>query len=202
MSFETSISLGSLLLLSSGVMVSNKLSDFSAGTLPLQIPAVLLVTKQESKSALLGVRAGGSERAPCPALSVPSPPKECRWREVEEHRQAERLQRQLQQEQAYLLSLQHDHRRPPPQPPQPPQDRSKPSLHAAEPKAHYEPAERAREVWLPWGWDSAVCGEVDLGAGRGGSQRPEPGPRLFLLWLVFLHGAQNASFTNLRWCKH
>ncbi|XP_020942812.1 mitogen-activated protein kinase kinase kinase kinase 4 isoform X33 [Phacochoerus africanus] len=71
---------------------------------------------------------------------------ECRWREVEEHRQAERLQRQLQQEQAYLLSLQHDHRRPPPQPPQPPQDRSKPSLHAAEPKAHYEPAERAREV--------------------------------------------------------
>uniref|UniRef100_A0A8D1ZB37 non-specific serine/threonine protein kinase n=1 Tax=Sus scrofa TaxID=9823 RepID=A0A8D1ZB37_PIG len=71
---------------------------------------------------------------------------ECRWREVEEHRQAERLQRQLQQEQAYLLSLQHDHRRPPPQPPQPPQDRSKPNLHAAEPKAHYEPAERAREV--------------------------------------------------------
>uniref|UniRef100_A0A8D1EFI2 non-specific serine/threonine protein kinase n=1 Tax=Sus scrofa TaxID=9823 RepID=A0A8D1EFI2_PIG len=71
---------------------------------------------------------------------------ECRWREVEEHRQAERLQRQLQQEQAYLLSLQHDHRRPPPQPPQPPQDRSKPSLHTAEPKAHYEPAERAREV--------------------------------------------------------
>ncbi|KAB0393113.1 hypothetical protein E2I00_004368, partial [Balaenoptera physalus] len=28
---------------------------------------------------------------------------ECRWRELEEHRQTERLQRQLQQEQAYLL---------------------------------------------------------------------------------------------------
>ncbi|XP_059100018.1 mitogen-activated protein kinase kinase kinase kinase 4 isoform X2 [Peromyscus eremicus] len=75
---------------------------------------------------------------------------ECRWREMEEHRQAERLQRQLQQEQAYLLSLQHDHRRPHPQPPPPPQqpqqDRSKPSYHAPEPKPHYDPADRAREV--------------------------------------------------------
>ncbi|XP_029394503.1 mitogen-activated protein kinase kinase kinase kinase 4 isoform X6 [Mus pahari] len=74
---------------------------------------------------------------------------ECRWREMEEHRQAERLQRQLQQEQAYLLSLQHDHRRPhaqqqPPLPQQ--QDRSKPSFHAPEPKPHYDPADRAREV--------------------------------------------------------
>ncbi|XP_054584349.1 mitogen-activated protein kinase kinase kinase kinase 4 isoform X8 [Eptesicus fuscus] len=69
---------------------------------------------------------------------------ECRWRELEQHRQAERLQRQLQQEQAYLLSLQHDHRRPHPQPP--PQERSKPSYHAPEPRPHYEPADRAREV--------------------------------------------------------
>ncbi|XP_074188504.1 mitogen-activated protein kinase kinase kinase kinase 4 isoform X5 [Rhinolophus sinicus] len=73
---------------------------------------------------------------------------ECRWREMEEHRQAERLQRQLQQEQAYLLSLQHDHRRPHPQLPQLPQhpDRSKPSFHAPDPKPHHEPADRAREV--------------------------------------------------------
>ncbi|XP_069844654.1 mitogen-activated protein kinase kinase kinase kinase 4 isoform X3 [Dipodomys merriami] len=76
---------------------------------------------------------------------------ECRWREMEEHRQAERLQRQLQQEQAYLLSLQHDHRRPHPQHPQqqqppPQQERGKPSYHAPEPKPHYEPADRAREV--------------------------------------------------------
>ncbi|XP_054979238.1 mitogen-activated protein kinase kinase kinase kinase 4 isoform X19 [Sorex araneus] len=74
---------------------------------------------------------------------------ECRWREMEEHRQAERLQRQLQQEQAYLLSLQHDHRRAhpqPPQPSQPPQERGKASFHAPEPKPHYEPADRAREV--------------------------------------------------------
>nr|KAF6279161.1 mitogen-activated protein kinase kinase kinase kinase 4 [Myotis myotis] len=69
---------------------------------------------------------------------------ECRWRELEQHRQAERLQKQLQQEQAYLLSLQHDHRRPHPQPP--PQERSKPSYHAPEPRPHYEPADRAREV--------------------------------------------------------
>lgn len=75
--------------------------------------------------------------------------KECRWREMEEHRQAERLQRQLQQEQAYLLSLQHDPRRAhpqPPQPSQPPQERSKASFHAPEPKPHYEPVDRAREV--------------------------------------------------------
>uniref|UniRef100_A0A8C4MUL0 non-specific serine/threonine protein kinase n=1 Tax=Equus asinus asinus TaxID=83772 RepID=A0A8C4MUL0_EQUAS len=80
-------------------------------------------------------------------FSVLSLSKECRWREMEEHRQAERLQRQLQQEQAYLLSLQHDHRRPhPQQPPPPQQERSKPSYHAPEPKPHYEPADRAREV--------------------------------------------------------
>lgn len=88
---------------------------------------------------------------PCRTFSVLFLSKECRWREMEEHRQAERLQRQLQQEQAYLLSLQHDHRRPPPQhtqPPQPPlqQERSKPGYHAPEPKPHYDPADRAREV--------------------------------------------------------
>uniref|UniRef100_A0A8D0H7Z3 non-specific serine/threonine protein kinase n=1 Tax=Sphenodon punctatus TaxID=8508 RepID=A0A8D0H7Z3_SPHPU len=66
---------------------------------------------------------------------------EYRWREMEEHRQAERLQRQLQQEQAYLLSLQHDHRRQ-----QQPQERNKQSYHTPEPKSHYEPTERTREV--------------------------------------------------------
>ncbi|XP_037662426.1 mitogen-activated protein kinase kinase kinase kinase 4 isoform X24 [Choloepus didactylus] len=64
----------------------------------------------------------------------------------EEQRHLEILQQQLLQEQAVLL---HDHRRPPPQHPQPPppqpQDRSRPSFHAPEPKAHYEP-ERVREV--------------------------------------------------------
>uniref|UniRef100_A0A452J3M5 non-specific serine/threonine protein kinase n=1 Tax=Gopherus agassizii TaxID=38772 RepID=A0A452J3M5_9SAUR len=67
------------------------------------------------------------------------------WREMEEHRQAERLQRQLQQEQAYLLSLQHDHRRHQQQQQQQ-QERNKQSYHVPEPKSHYEPAERAREV--------------------------------------------------------
>ncbi|XP_050778988.1 mitogen-activated protein kinase kinase kinase kinase 4 isoform X4 [Gopherus flavomarginatus] len=70
---------------------------------------------------------------------------EYRWREMEEHRQAERLQRQLQQEQAYLLSLQHDHRRHQQQQQQQ-QERNKQSYHVPEPKSHYEPAERAREV--------------------------------------------------------
>ncbi|XP_065279779.1 mitogen-activated protein kinase kinase kinase kinase 4 isoform X14 [Emys orbicularis] len=70
---------------------------------------------------------------------------EYRWREMEEHRQAERLQRQLQQEQAYLLSLQHDHRRHQQQQQQQ-QERNKQSFHIPEPKSHYEPSERAREV--------------------------------------------------------
>ncbi|XP_042717083.1 mitogen-activated protein kinase kinase kinase kinase 4 isoform X3 [Chrysemys picta bellii] len=70
---------------------------------------------------------------------------EYRWREMEEHRQAERLQRQLQQEQAYLLSLQHDHRRHQQQQQQQ-QERNKQSYHIPEPKSHYEPSERAREV--------------------------------------------------------
>ncbi|XP_049712264.1 mitogen-activated protein kinase kinase kinase kinase 4 isoform X41 [Elephas maximus indicus] len=67
----------------------------------------------------------------------------------EEQRHLEILQQQLLQEQAMLL---HDHRRPLPQqhpqppPPPPPQERSKPSYHAPEPKPHYEPADRAREV--------------------------------------------------------
>ncbi|XP_030776522.1 mitogen-activated protein kinase kinase kinase kinase 4 isoform X18 [Rhinopithecus roxellana] len=65
----------------------------------------------------------------------------------EEQRHLEVLQQQLLQEQAMLL---HDHRRPHPQhsqqPPPPQQERSKPSFHAPEPKVHYEPADRAREV--------------------------------------------------------
>uniref|UniRef100_A0A2K5P5I3 non-specific serine/threonine protein kinase n=1 Tax=Cercocebus atys TaxID=9531 RepID=A0A2K5P5I3_CERAT len=65
----------------------------------------------------------------------------------EEQRHLEVLQQQLLQEQAMLL---HDHRRPHPQhsqqPPPQQQERSKPSFHAPEPKVHYEPADRAREV--------------------------------------------------------
>ncbi|XP_044234847.1 mitogen-activated protein kinase kinase kinase kinase 4 isoform X36 [Ursus americanus] len=61
----------------------------------------------------------------------------------EEQRHLEVLQQQLLQEQAMLL---HDHRRPHPQQPPPPQERGKPSYHAPEPKPHYEPADRAREV--------------------------------------------------------
>uniref|UniRef100_A0A670XUN8 non-specific serine/threonine protein kinase n=1 Tax=Pseudonaja textilis TaxID=8673 RepID=A0A670XUN8_PSETE len=71
------------------------------------------------------------------------------WREMEEHRQAERLQRQLQQEQAYLLSLQHDHRRQQQQQQQQQlqqQERNKQNYHTPEPKSHYEPTERPREV--------------------------------------------------------
>lgn len=47
---------------------------------------------------------------------------EFKWRELEEQRKAERLHKRLQQEQAYLLSLQHE----PKQPAKPPSEPSKP----------------------------------------------------------------------------
>lgn len=150
---ETSISGGGVSLsLSSDLMLSGTRPDFPAGNPPFCILAVLLCHEASVSARCPGEKWSGARRPPRgPGLSVPSPPKECRWRELEEHRQAERLQRQLQQEQAYLLSLQHDPRRPPPPP-----DRSKAGLH--EPKAQHEPADRAREVRrpsscaLPRGW--------------------------------------------------
>ncbi|XP_034514863.1 mitogen-activated protein kinase kinase kinase kinase 4 isoform X14 [Ailuropoda melanoleuca] len=102
---------------------------------------------------------------------------ECRWREMEEHRQAERLQRQLQQEQAYLLSLQHDHRRPHPQQPPPPQERGKPSYHAPEPKPHYEPADRAREVPVRTTSRSPVLSRRDSPLQGSGQQNSQAGQR-------------------------
>ncbi|XP_069844687.1 mitogen-activated protein kinase kinase kinase kinase 4 isoform X33 [Dipodomys merriami] len=107
---------------------------------------------------------------------------ECRWREMEEHRQAERLQRQLQQEQAYLLSLQHDHRRPHPQHPQqqqppPQQERGKPSYHAPEPKPHYEPADRAREVPVRTTSRSPVLSRRDSPLQGSGQQNSQAGQR-------------------------
>ncbi|XP_019064977.1 mitogen-activated protein kinase kinase kinase kinase 4 isoform X8 [Fukomys damarensis] len=107
---------------------------------------------------------------------------ECRWREMEEHRQAERLQRQLQQEQAYLLSLQHDHRRPHPQHPQPPQppsqqERSKPGYHAPEPKPHYEPVDRAREVPVRTTSRSPVLSRRDSPLQGSGQQNSQAGQR-------------------------
>ncbi|XP_023620023.1 mitogen-activated protein kinase kinase kinase kinase 4 isoform X22 [Myotis lucifugus] len=100
---------------------------------------------------------------------------ECRWRELEQHRQAERLQRQLQQEQAYLLSLQHDHRRPHPQPP--PQERNKPSYHAPEPRPHYEPADRAREVPVRTTSRSPVLSRRDSPLQGSGQQNSQAGQR-------------------------
>ncbi|XP_058427416.1 mitogen-activated protein kinase kinase kinase kinase 4 isoform X35 [Marmota monax] len=107
---------------------------------------------------------------------------ECRWREMEEHRQAERLQRQLQQEQAYLLSLQHDHRRPHPQLPQQQQplaqqERSKPSYHSPEPKSHYEPADRTREVPVRTTSRSPVLSRRDSPLQGSGQQNSQAGQR-------------------------
>lgn len=51
---------------------------------------------------------------------------EFKWRELEEQRKAERLHKRLQQEQAYLLSLQHESKPQPGDQTNPPLDLSKP----------------------------------------------------------------------------
>lgn len=62
---------------------------------------------------------------------------EFKWRELEEQRKAERLHKRLQQEQAYLLSLQHESK-------QPPGDRAKsPSDHSKPPQTSTLPPDRA-----------------------------------------------------------
>ncbi|XP_036021449.1 mitogen-activated protein kinase kinase kinase kinase 4 isoform X38 [Mus musculus] len=95
----------------------------------------------------------------------------------EEQRHLEILQQQLLQEQAMLL---HDHRRPhaqqqPPPPQQ--QDRSKPSFHAPEPKPHYDPADRAREVPVRTTSRSPVLSRRDSPLQGGGQQNSQAGQR-------------------------
>ncbi|XP_047378412.1 mitogen-activated protein kinase kinase kinase kinase 4 isoform X47 [Sciurus carolinensis] len=96
----------------------------------------------------------------------------------EEQRHLEILQQQLLQEQAMLL---HDHRRPHPQLPQqqPPaqQERSKPSYHAPEPKSHYEPADRAREVPVRTTSRSPVLSRRDSPLQGSGQQNSQAGQR-------------------------
>ncbi|XP_008844118.1 mitogen-activated protein kinase kinase kinase kinase 4 isoform X20 [Nannospalax galili] len=99
----------------------------------------------------------------------------------EEQRHLEILQQQLLQEQAMLL---HDHRRPHPQhqqqqPQQPPpqQDRSKPSYHAPEPKPHYDPADRAREVPVRTTSRSPVLSRRDSPLQGSGQQNSQAGQR-------------------------
>ncbi|XP_073906533.1 mitogen-activated protein kinase kinase kinase kinase 4 isoform X50 [Castor canadensis] len=93
----------------------------------------------------------------------------------EEQRHLEILQQQLLQEQAMLL---HDHRRPHPQQ-QPPlqQERSKPSYHTPEPKPHYEPADRAREVPVRTTSRSPVLSRRDSPLQGSGQQNSQAGQR-------------------------
>ncbi|XP_027242587.1 mitogen-activated protein kinase kinase kinase kinase 4 isoform X86 [Cricetulus griseus] len=95
----------------------------------------------------------------------------------EEQRHLEILQQQLLQEQAMLL---HDHRRPHPQqqpPQQPQQDRSKPSYHAPEPKPHFDPADRAREVPVRTTSRSPVLSRRDSPLQGSGQQNSQAGQR-------------------------
>lgn len=63
---------------------------------------------------------------------------EFKWRELEEQRKAERLHKRLQQEQAYLLSLQHESKQQPGDKTKVPSDQSKP------PKTSTLPPDRTR----------------------------------------------------------
>ncbi|XP_042787880.1 mitogen-activated protein kinase kinase kinase kinase 4 isoform X34 [Panthera pardus] len=93
----------------------------------------------------------------------------------EEQRHLEILQQQLLQEQAMLL---HDHRRPHPQQQQPPQqERSKPSYHAPEPKPHYEPTDRTREVPVRTTSRSPVLSRRDSPLQGSGQQNSQAGQR-------------------------
>ncbi|XP_060043411.1 mitogen-activated protein kinase kinase kinase kinase 4 isoform X30 [Erinaceus europaeus] len=96
----------------------------------------------------------------------------------EEQRHLEILQQQLLQEQAMLL---HDHRRPHPQQQQPQQplqqERSKPSYHAPEPKPHYEPNDRAREVPVRTTSRSPVLSRRDSPLQGSGQQSSQAGQR-------------------------
>lgn len=62
---------------------------------------------------------------------------EFKWRELEEQRKAERLHKRLQQEQAYLLSLQHESK------PQPGDKTKLPSDHSKPPQTSTLPPDRA-----------------------------------------------------------
>lgn len=59
---------------------------------------------------------------------------EFKWRELEEQRKAERLHKRLQQEQAYLLSLQHEPKPQPGDKTKPPSDLNKPQTSTLPPQ--------------------------------------------------------------------
>ncbi|XP_065279792.1 mitogen-activated protein kinase kinase kinase kinase 4 isoform X27 [Emys orbicularis] len=91
----------------------------------------------------------------------------------EEQRHLEILQQQLLQEQAMLL---HDHRRHQQQQQQQ-QERNKQSFHIPEPKSHYEPSERAREVPVRTTSRSPVLSRRDSPLQSSGQQNNQAGQR-------------------------
>uniref|UniRef100_A0A3Q1KBA0 non-specific serine/threonine protein kinase n=1 Tax=Anabas testudineus TaxID=64144 RepID=A0A3Q1KBA0_ANATE len=66
---------------------------------------------------------GNSLISPAFTCCLPSVVQEYKRKQIEEQRQAERLQRQLQQERAYLVSLQQQQQQQQQEPPRPPQDK-------------------------------------------------------------------------------
>ncbi|XP_074521035.1 mitogen-activated protein kinase kinase kinase kinase 4-like isoform X3 [Halichoeres trimaculatus] len=87
----------------------------------------------------------GKRRPPAlpPLLTTLNQPhtlqQEFKWRELEEQRKAERLHKRLQQEQAYLLSLQHEPKQQPGDKTKPPSDLNRPQTSTLPPQTQAPP---------------------------------------------------------------
>ncbi|XP_057352894.1 mitogen-activated protein kinase kinase kinase kinase 4 isoform X32 [Manis pentadactyla] len=102
-----------------------------------------------------------------------------RLEELERRRKEEEERRRAEEEKRRVEREQHDHRRAHPQLVQPPpqQERSKAAYHGPEPKAHYEPADRAREVPVRTTSRSPVLSRRDSPLQGSGQQNSQAGQR-------------------------
>lgn len=80
---------------------------------------------------------------------------EYKRKQIEEQRQAERLQRQLQQERAYLVSLQQQQEAPPP--PRPPQDKKQLYHYKDQAPSNDKPAWAKEVSWTASWSDPGRC---------------------------------------------
>uniref|UniRef100_A0A7N6C079 non-specific serine/threonine protein kinase n=1 Tax=Anabas testudineus TaxID=64144 RepID=A0A7N6C079_ANATE len=81
---------------------------------------------------------GNSLISPAFTCCLPSVVQEYKRKQIEEQRQAERLQRQLQQERAYLVSLQQQQQQQQQEPPRPPQDKKQLYHYKDQVEEHYK----------------------------------------------------------------
>uniref|UniRef100_A0A3Q1EXC5 non-specific serine/threonine protein kinase n=1 Tax=Acanthochromis polyacanthus TaxID=80966 RepID=A0A3Q1EXC5_9TELE len=106
---------------------------------------------------------------------------EFKWRELEEQRKAERLHKRLQQEQAYLLSLQHESKQQPGDRTKPPSDLSKPPQTSTLPPLTTTPQAQVLDAQRPL-WDRVEKLQSRPGSGSSSgssnsSSQASPGDR-------------------------